>query len=433
MNGFTATENKKFAVVKKSRKTSMLLEKSVQGHEQSLAINGANNKPFFADADENSSLTITENKQFKLNNIDAGVITFYCRGINESKINLDDPIAKEKFLRRLSSQEFYKYPHEMLTEIREFIENWEKFKKQRTHDRIMEDPSKSRIVRPVEEHQFTAIHFFTRNQVFQIIGKQERGKLIEINQFGEEIDLVCNRSFSGWGGDVHFNISGAILCTYDQEVYDSCIKLWHEKCGTVGIMLKTNLSEIWSAIGNKGRISSTRIEALKRSLDRLVKCTISAKSIDNKNFWSGGIIDDVIYNEKSRHRDHQIIISFNKYMVNHYLNGAYTTLNHPVYQNLTPYTKKMYLFLMSHNDKLRKMKLEKWREPLGVSSSVPTKELKRNINNAIIELIKSNVLDSTSHINIKNEVCTLVSDASWHAKPIFTPNTNISTPKEIFA
>ena len=106
MNEFTATENKKSAVVKKSRKTLMLSEQSVQGNEQSLAINDANNKPFFADADENSLLTITDNKNIRLNNIDAGVVNFYCRGINESKINLDDHIAKEKFLRRLSSQEF---------------------------------------------------------------------------------------------------------------------------------------------------------------------------------------------------------------------------------------------------------------------------------------------------------------------------------------
>ena len=45
MNEFTATENKKSVVVKKSRKTLMLSEQSVQGNEQSLAINEANNKP----------------------------------------------------------------------------------------------------------------------------------------------------------------------------------------------------------------------------------------------------------------------------------------------------------------------------------------------------------------------------------------------------
>ena len=77
MNEFTATENKKSAVVKKSRKTLMLSEQSVQGNEQSLAINEANIKPFFADADDNYLLTITDNKNVRLNNIDAGVVSFY--------------------------------------------------------------------------------------------------------------------------------------------------------------------------------------------------------------------------------------------------------------------------------------------------------------------------------------------------------------------
>ena len=317
MNEFTATENKKSAVVKKSRKTLMLSEQSVQGNEQSLAINEANNKPFFADADENSLLTITENKNVKLNNIDAGVVNFYCRGINESKINLDDHIAKEKFLRRLSSQEFYKYPHEMLTEIRQFIENWEKIKKQRTHDRIMEDPSKNRILRPVEEHQFTTIHFFTRNQVFQILGKQERAKKTRVDDFGNTIDISEDRTFLGWAGNSHFTISGPVLCTHDQGVFDACNKLWHEKCGAVGITLKTNLSEIWRTIGNNSRMGVPAIQSLKRSLSRLAKCSLEAK-LGNKSFWVGGIIDDVMYNEQSRHKDHQIIISFNKYMIKHY-------------------------------------------------------------------------------------------------------------------
>ena len=390
MNEFTATENKKSAVVKKSRKTLMLSEQSVQGNEQSLAINEANNKPFFADADENSLLTITENKNVKLNNIDAGVVNFYCRGINESKINLDDHIAKEKFLRRLSSQEFYKYPHEMLTEIRQFIENWEKIKKQRTHDRIMEDPSKNRILRPVEEHQFTTIHFFTRNQVFQILGKQERAKKTRVDDFGNTIDISEDRTFLGWAGNSHFTISGPVLCTHDQGVFDACNKLWHEKCGAVGITLKTNLSEIWRTIGNNSRMGVPAIQSLKRSLSRLAKCSLEAK-LGNKSFWVGGIIDDVMYNEQSRHKDHQIIISFNKYMIKHYLDGAYAILSHPVYKELTAYAKKMYLFLMSHSEKIRKMGLDKWRAPLGVSEDLCLKEFKRKVIEAIRELVSFNV------------------------------------------
>lgn len=423
MNESTATENKKSAAVKKSRKTLMLSQQSVQGNEQSLVINEANRKPFFADADENSLLTITENKILKLNNIDPGVVDFYCRGINESKINLDDLIAKEKFLRRLNSQEFYQYPREMLTEIRLFIENWEKIKKQRTHDRIIEDPSKSRIIRPVDTHQFTTIHFFTRNQVFQIIGKQDRAKKTRIDDYGKVIDVSGDRTFLGWESDIHFTISGPVLCSYDQEVFDACIKIWHEKYTSVGITLITNLSEIWRTIGNSSKINGRNAESIKRSLDRLVKCTISAKSLaEKKNFWSGGIVDDVLYKEGTRNKDHQIIITFNKYMVRHYLDGAYAILSHPVYRDLSPYAKKMYLFLRSHRDKIRKMYIDKWREPLGISRDVPNKELKRNINIAIKELISFNVLDITSSINSCSEVCTLVCDAAWKAETVFIQN-----------
>lgn len=415
MTEITVIEKKKNTVAKKGIKKSLVSEL------QNLNLEEQNYKPFIADVKDDKYLTITENFNVKLNTLDSGVVNFYCTGINESRINLDDRVEREKFLRKLQTQFFYNHPPEMLSEIRQFILNWELIKKQRTHTRIMKDPNNSKILRSVENHQFTAIHFFTRNQVFQIIGKQERGKLIEINKFGEEVDLVCNRAFLGWGGDVNFNISGAVLCTYDQEVFDACIKLWLEKCDAVGIMLNTNLHEIWRTIGNSSRMGTHAIACLKRSLSRLAKCSLEAK-LGNRSFWVGGILDDVFYNEKSRRRDYEVIISFNKYMVKHYLEGAYAILSHPIYKDLIPYSKKIYLFLMSHSDKIRKMGLEKWREPLGVSADVPTKELKRNINNAIKELIKFNVLDESSHINTKNEVCTLISDSAWHSKPIFNQN-----------
>ena len=101
-------------------------------------------------------------------------------------------------------------------------------------------------------------------------------------------------------------------------------------------------------------------------------------------------------------------------------------ISHPVYKELTAYAKKMYLFLMSHSEKIRKMGLDKWRAPLGVSEDLCLKEFKRKVMEAIRELVSFNVLDSSSHINNQNEVCTTICDAAWQSKPIFTPNHALS-------
>ena len=51
----------------------------------------------------------------------------------------------------------------------------------------------------------------------------------------------------------------------------------------------------------------------------------------------------------------------------------------------------MYLFLMSHSEKIRKMGLDKWRAPLGVSEDLCLKEFKRKVIEAIRELVSFNV------------------------------------------
>jgi len=334
----------------------------------------------------------------------------YCNQVNWEKI---DPENKEE-QSKLKNKGF---PQDILAVLRDFVTNWHVIKKQKVHYDMVKNPENYNIVRPIKEHQFTTMHLLTRNQVFQIMGDKDRSqkctKKSEIN--GEIIDLAFNREFLGWGGKIHFIISGPILCTYDEEVYDACIKLWHEN-DTKGIVLETNLSEIWRKMGNESRLNSTKIESLKRTLCRLYTVSITAKSTENKNFWGGGIIDSVIYNEFSRHKDHQVIINFNKHIIYQYLGGSYATLDHSKYQNMTAYAKKIYLFLMSHDDPNRKMGLDKWKSVLGIKESLEIKEFRRKMRDAIKELIELNILLPESMIDSKGMVLTFIAPEAWNGR-----------------
>ena len=258
------------------------------------------------------------------------------------------------------------------------------------------------------------MHLLTRNQVFQILSDKDRSqKYTEISKIsGDVIDIPINREFIGWGEKVHFIISGPILCTYDESVYDSCNKLWHEN-STRGISLETNFSEIWKKMGNNSRLNSTKIESIKRSLCRLYTVSITAKSMENKNFWGGGIIDSVIYQEFNRHKDHRVIINFNKHMIYQYLGGLYVTLDHSKYQGMRAYAKKIYPFLMSHDEPNRKMKLNKWKIMLGVKDSLDPKEFRRQMKDAINELITAKILLPESFIDSKGMVFTFISPEAW--------------------
>lgn len=335
----------------------------------------------------------------------------YCNLINWEKI---DPESRDDQYKIKGKN----LPPLFLDILRDYIKNWPKIKKLKTHYEMVKNPENYNFVRPVKDHQFTAMHLLTRNQVFQILSKKDRAAKTKVDEFGETLDIPEVRTFLGWGGKIHFNISGPILCTYDEEVYDACIKLWHEN-DTKGIILETNLSEIWRTMGNTSRLNSTKIESLKRSLTRLYTVGITAKSLENKNFWGGGILDNVEYRrEFNRCKDHQVIIYFNKYMIYQYLGGSYSNINHIKYRVLTPYAKKIYLFLMSHEDPNRKMSLEKWKIALGIKDTLSEKEFKRQIKDAMKELIEEKILDPQSNIDIKNNMTTFVTIESWEEKAI---------------
>ncbi len=329
----------------------------------------------------------------------------YCGVVNIWDI---DPDNNEQY----SKLNFNSLPHNLSFVLKEYLKNWPKIKRENIHAKIIANPGHNKIARSIQNHQFTAMHLFTRNQVFQIISKIERSNLTDVDQFGNEIDVLSNRTFLGWGGKSHFIISGPTLCTYDEEVYDACIKLWHEN-DSQGIVIETNLSEIWYKMGNKSSMSMKNIQSIRRSLSRLHKISVEAKSIENKNFWGGGIIDSVIYKEFSNTKNHLVIINFSRYIVSQYLGGLYSTLDHHKYKLLTPYAKKIYSFSMSHDSPYRKMSLDKWRDILGVNASLSNKEFRRKVREAIEELIECKILDPKSHIDKKNFVHTFIEASVW--------------------
>jgi hypothetical protein len=171
-------------------------------------------------------------------------------------------------------------------------------------------------------------------------------------------------------------------------------------------------------MGNKSRIGPANIQSLKLSLNRLHKVSIEVTSLDKKSYWGGGIIDDVSYvQEKLNKKQYRVLISYNRYMIRHYLNGSYATLSHPIYQKLTAYSRKLYLFIMSHDSPERKMGLSKWRSPLGVSEKTTDAIFKKRIKESISELISENVLDASSKVD-KDTVCTIITKKAWDARPL---------------
>ena len=333
---------------------------------------------------------------------------FYCDVVNKEKI---DPEEKQELakLRNKSLQTSF------LDVLREFIKDWPKIKKQKSHYDIVKNPEIHHIVRPIKDQQFTTMHLLTRNQVFQVLSKHDREKKTRKDEFFKTIDIPEVRTFLGWDDRLHFKISGPVLCTYDEEVYNACIKLWHEN-NTKGIVIETNLSEIWRKIGNVSRLNSTKIESLKRSLSRLVDISVTVSSMENKSFWAGGIIDSVMYNEFSNTKNHQVLISFNKHMIYQYLGGMYAKLEHGKYKIMSAYAKKMYEFLCSHDDPNRKMGLDKWRIVLGIKESLDDKEFKRKICEAIKELIELKILLPESTIDKKGFVFTFFSPEAWNER-----------------
>lgn len=340
--------------------------------------------------------------------------TAQCSHINKQKLDPENKTKCDEFLKVLRKNS--DFSDVMIKSIVSYLDSWPKIKKENKHLEIINNPQDHRIVTPIENHQFTALHLFTRNQIFQIISKENRAKLIEFDEFNKPVDVLKNRSFMGWESNVYFTISGPILCDYDQKVFDAINKIWHER-DTKGIVVETSFSEIWRAIGNKSRMGASNIESLKLSLNRLHKISIEVKSTENKSYWGGGIIDDVVYvQEKLNTKQYKVLISYNKYMVRHYLNGSYATLSHPVYQKIGSYSRKLYLFIMSHDSPVRIMGLNKWRSPLGVSENLKDSLFKQKMKESILELILEDVLDPESKVE-KNVVHTIITKKAWDARP----------------
>lgn len=284
-----------------------------------------------------------------------------------------------------------------LAPLKSYILSLPSLSKKSKHERILLEPDEHYLVRPIDDSQVTALHLLTRNALFMVVGDRERRqKYMEVSPTtGDLLDKVVNRDFYGWGGSTHFVITGPICCTYDQDVFYACLRLHHES-GFKGLTLNTTFHRIWQAMGNSTHAGGSAIATLKRSLERLQKISISAKSKDQKRFWAGGLIDSVHYAEGRRPRESTVRIRFNDSMVVHYLSGTYATLQIEHVLGLRAYARRIYEFLLSHDQDERRMSVEKWREVLGFPAEVLPKVVNQRIRESVQELIEKDILLSGS-------------------------------------
>lgn len=326
----------------------------------------------------------------------AHVMEARCQVFNSLQLSAETPFDK---IEPLLTRKGIKPPFS--SAIRSFCVEWPQKKKEIKKAEIISNPDNHSIVRPVDQFQVTSLHLHARNAIFQIINQHERAKLTEKTTNGTEIDVLVNRSFLGWGGTVEFIISGPLVCMFDQQVFYACLKTHHIN-GFKGLNLITTFAEIWKSMGRSTKISMTSIDAIKRSLERLQKVSISAKSLDKKRYWGGGLIDNVLYDSHENPKNSKVKVRFNSDMVPHYLEGSYSTLYLPHLNELKSYARRMYEFLMSHSDAERKMSLEKWRDVFGINPETPMKTVKQRVKEALSELIAKGILKPESGCFLAN-------------------------------
>ena len=134
--------------------------------------------------------------------------------------------------------------------------------------------------------------------------------------------------------------------------------------------------------------------SLKRSLKRLASVGVEVRSPENKNFWVGGILDNVVYQNHENNKYSKIIINFNTYMVKIYLNGAYSTYSFPILNGLGIYAKRLLEFMGTHKEPDRIMSLSKWREVIGVNPDMEMKYFKKRMKEGIEEMAKFDLISA---------------------------------------
>ncbi|MBX9836860.1 MAG: hypothetical protein K2X69_00965 [Silvanigrellaceae bacterium] len=251
--------------------------------------------------------------------------------------------------------------------------------------------------RKVEEHQVTNLHLFNRNAIFIILSDKDRAKLTINADNNTKIDKAMTRTFLSLGGNTRFVITGPVVCDYDKRVFDACLRLHHDN-NFIGLCLETNFKCIWQKMGNKSTLSVNNKLSLARSLKRLSTVGITVQPCDNKQFqfWSGGILDDVINKESSNSRFSKLEIRFNKHMIPLYLNGSYSTLDMPLLHSLKAYERRILEYVMTHENNKRDMSIEKWREVIGVLDEISMKAFKYRFKEAFLSLKEKGLLEQES-------------------------------------
>ena len=297
----------------------------------------------------------------------------------------------------------YKAPLPAITAYSEFYKKQKRIKISELISRMLENPGEYQIVKALEIGQIPGMHIVSRNPIFVPDLKNDRKKYTQICPVsGAEVDIPKVRTFKGWG-DTVIRIQGPIIDENDKKFYYGILDLHNQK-RSKGLTVKSNFSELWRTIGNKGGPNAKSIASIKRSLDRISYTVISVKNKDNTAHWSGPLFASLKYIDKSTRSE--IWVSLNPDCIPIYQNGEYTPIKRDLLYSLNSYARRIFEFLSTQNNHLFCMGLEKWANVLAFKRHIsddPENEksnsyINRMLNSAIKELIDAGICHQESKI-----------------------------------
>jgi len=293
-------------------------------------------------------------------------------------------------------------PPEFVPVYKNFLSTQKKSRNKEIIELYLENPDDYHIVKAMNERDVASMHMINRNPIFVGDLKADRHKYVKLSEIdGEPEDIPVFREFKGWAS-AKITVKGPILDENDKKIYYACLRIHHNN-GSKGLNLKTNFSEIWRTIGNKGFPSCNNIAALKRSLKRLHETAIGVTSKDNSSYWGGSFFSCLRFHDNASHS--VILITLNSDCIPIYHNGEFTPLNMDLFLSLKSYPRRMYEFMLTHDDPDRVMSLKKWQEVLG-SEKLSAVDFKKRVKSALKDLIEAKICDVCSKIDEKNFLFT---------------------------
>jgi hypothetical protein len=259
------------------------------------------------------------------------------------------------------------------------------------------------------KEETTFLHLWAREGLFRVVSKRERGKLSQKSVIDETqiIEKAEIHEYISWSG-YHIILDGPVLDYNDANLLAVLMRIYHIHSFRDGVIY-TTFNEISSLLGMQR--GSKNNDIIRRGLMRLNKCRPTIRkgvSKDAEKLWVDGFINSVEIIGKAR--GSQVKIELNKNMIPFYHKNSFAFLNIPILLNASQYGQGIYRFLMSHRDKYKYIKLDRWRSILGVSPETTHEWFKRCMKDAIAELIKHKILEDRSNIDKTETVHTYLTE-----------------------